>query len=111
MNKLFENWNRFLKEATPPEDDTDALYDRYWRPAVENYYEGSSNVDQYYEDYDPDSSDDKAHWHVRFAISHLNSLLGRNPQPTDEEIIDAIHEGWHEGDYSRREQEDMDRDY
>jgi len=91
--------------------DTEALYDRYWELAVEDYHQRSSNIDQYYEDYDPNSSDDKVHWRLRFAISHLNSLLGRNPQPTDEEIIDAIHEGWHEGDYSREEQEDMDRDY
>jgi hypothetical protein len=111
MNKLFENWNRYLNEDEPPEDDADALYDRYWKQAVENYYERSSNIDQYYEDYDPNSPDDKVHWRVRFAIDRLNSLLRRNPQPTDEEIIDAIHEGWHEGDYSRQEQEDMDRDY
>ena len=91
--------------------DTEALYDRYWELAVEDYHQRSSNIDQYYEDYDPNSTDDKVDWRLRFAISHLNSLLGRNPQPTDEEIIDAIHEGWHEGDYSREEQEDMDRDY
>ena len=83
-------------------ENEEALYEKYWKAAVKDYHSGNSYLDEYYEDYDPRSENPLVISRVRYAYSHLRHALGHYGQPRTPDkksIINAIHEGWSEGEY------------
>ena len=82
------------------EIDEESVYKKYWKAAVDAYYEGES-AEQYYEDYDPESANSLVRSRVGFAHSYIRHAMGQyggTPATSDQGIIKAIHDGWDEGE-------------
>ena len=82
------------------ESPEESVYKKYWKAAVDAYYEGES-AEQYYEDYDPASEDSLVRSRVGYAHSHIRHAMGQyggTPVTSDQEIIKAIQDGWEEGE-------------
>ena len=97
MKLLIENFNKFLKEEE--EDDyqkAERLYTDNW----ENALEDEDDKEELNPNKNPYGKE------IQFAHSQLRSLLNKNKNPSEDEIIIAIQDGWEEG---RREKEDLSR--
>ena len=92
MKLLIENFNKFLKEEE--EDDyqkAERLYTNNWKEALE----GEPIEDN--EELDP--NENLYGKEIQFAHSSLRNLLNKNKDPSEDEIIKAIQDGWDEGRY------------
>jgi hypothetical protein len=103
-----KNADVFVKQA-------EQLYEKYWKKAVDNYYENEVPAD-HYKEYDPDSEYDPpdgppAYSNVNQAHSHLKNLLYRNEEDggelTIKDIFKAIEDGWHDSIYEFDMQQEM----
>tara|TARA_R100000008_G_scaffold78150_1_gene58998 strand:+ start:110 stop:430 length:321 start_codon:yes stop_codon:yes gene_type:complete len=95
MKLLMENWKKFINESTFAEKAEKAkeIYAQYWEKA-DPYAEPGEELPP---DIELDGSEGAMQ--VGFALSHLKLLLADKEDPSEEEIIKAIHDGWDEGSY------------
>tara|TARA_R110002012_G_scaffold217781_1_gene389056 strand:+ start:249 stop:569 length:321 start_codon:yes stop_codon:yes gene_type:complete len=99
MKLLMESWKKFINESTFAEKAEKAkeIYAQYWEKA-DPYAEPGEELPP---DIELDGSEEAMQ--VGFALSHLKLLLAREENPSKEEIIKAIHDGWDEGSYEYAE--------
>lgn len=99
MKLIMETFNNFVNEGVlaDPKKVKD-VYDANWQD-VEGAPDPEATVDKY---------GTMEYMQMTFALSNLTHLLGRNEEPSEEEIKKAIMDGLIEGEY---EYEDSRRDY
>ena len=125
MKLLMENWKKYMKEAlevrhalpgemeaaeagadpgetTVPKEKK--VYAQYWKKADPDVEPG----EELPPDIELDGSEEAMQ--VGFALSHLKLLLAREENPSEEEIIKAIHDGWDEGSYEYMNLQGHDED-
>jgi hypothetical protein len=117
MKLLIENWKKYLTEAEEINENVSEerakeinekeLYAQYWWRALET-------IDSYAEEDDDDLAPGKAiagtieAEQVRYALSYLKDLLVLNKNPSEEEIKEAIIDGWKEGEGEFNDDYDQD---
>ena len=98
MKLIMETFNNFVNEGVLPNPKkVKDVYDANWKGVDDAPH--PDNVNKY---------GTMEYMQMTFALSNLTHLLGRNEEPSEEEIKKAIMDGLIEGEY---EYEDSRRDY